>query len=159
MRRGTGRVLASAAAQFQAADCAAEALVAPPTQQPRRVGRALPSARGGPWTWQRTLSSASAMSSPIWSSLPDEIDATARISFRDETGCARFLSSCSRNATVLSMPFFSGTGFRPDETACMPYVIISRARMDAVVVPSPAESLVRPATCVRRRVRPLGRCE
>lgn len=58
-----------------------------------------------------------------------------------------FFSSSSTNAsTVLSIPFFIETGFAPEVTLKSPSLIISRARIDAVVVPSPAESLVLLAT-------------
>lgn len=48
--------------------------------------------------------------------------------------------------TVLSIPFFIETGFAPKATATNPDLIISRAKMIAVVVPSPVESFVLVAT-------------
>eukprot|EP00955_Chlamydomonas_euryale_P038381 351086-Chlamydomonas_euryale.AAC.3 len=54
-----------------------------------------------------------------------------------------FLTRC---AHVLSMPRLRKMGLAPDVTYCRPYRTISRASTLAVVVPSPAESLVRPAT-------------
>ena len=44
------------------------------------------------------------------------------------------------------MPLLMEIGLAPAVTDCKPRRIISRARTDAVVVPSPAESFVRPAT-------------
>jgi hypothetical protein len=62
------------------------------------------------------------------------------------TGLANFSSSSIKPATVLSIPFLIDTGLAPDVTLRSPSLIISRARIEAVVVPSPAESLVLLAT-------------
>lgn len=68
------------------------------------------------------------------------------MSSRPLTGLAFFSSSSIKPSTVLSMPLFKDTGFAPDVTLNRPSLMISRARTDAVVVPSPAESLVLLAT-------------
>ena len=94
-----------------------------------------------------TLSMASAIMAPMMSSFPAEIEAMALMSSRPLTGLALFSSSSTRADTVLSMPFFTETGLAPEVTLKRPSLMISRARTDAVVVPSPAESLVLLATC------------
>lgn len=71
------------------------------------------------------------------------------MSSRPLTGRALFSSSSTRPATVLSIPFFTETGLAPEVTLKRPSLMISRARTDAVVVPSPAESLVLLATYER----------
>jgi len=68
------------------------------------------------------------------------------MSSRPLTGLALFSNSSTKPCTVLSIPFLIETGFAPDVTLKSPNLIISRARTDAVVVPSPAESLVLLAT-------------
>jgi len=68
------------------------------------------------------------------------------MSSRPLTGLAFFSSSSTKPCTVLSIPLFIETGFAPEVTLKSPSLIISRARTDAVVVPSPAESLVLLAT-------------
>ena len=68
------------------------------------------------------------------------------ISSRPLTGLALFSNSSTNPWTVLSIPFFIETGFAPEVTLKRPNLMISRARTDAVVVPSPAESLVLLAT-------------
>mmetsp|Transcript_33075 Transcript_33075/g.78438 ORF Transcript_33075/g.78438 Transcript_33075/m.78438 type:complete len:301 (+) Transcript_33075:166-1068(+) len=93
-----------------------------------------------------TLSRASAMSWPTNSSLPAEIEATALIWSKPETGRAFSRSFSMRKLQVLSMPRLTNTGFAPEVTTCMPNLMSSAASTQAVVVPSPAASLVRPAT-------------
>ncbi|WVZ02530.1 hypothetical protein V8G54_023336 [Vigna mungo] len=97
-----------------------------------------------------TLSIASAIICPINSSFPAEIDATALISSPPLTGLAFFSNSSTNPCTVLSIPLLRDTGFAPEVTLRSPSLIISRARTEAVVVPSPAESLVLLATSLIR---------
>jgi hypothetical protein len=73
------------------------------------------------------------------------------MSLRPCTGLAFSLSLPTRYSAVLSMPRLTAIGLAPAVTHCRPKWIISRARHAAVVVPSPAASLVRPATCARGR--------
>lgn len=56
------------------------------------------------------------------------------------------LSFSTKCAHVFSMPFLTDIGFAPALTACKPKWMSSLANTDAVVVPSPAESFVLPAT-------------
>ena len=63
------------------------------------------------------------------------------------TGFAFSLSLPTKNEQVLSMPRLMLMGLAPLVTAWRPKWMISRASTDAVVVPSPALSFVRPATC------------
>uniref|UniRef100_A0A7C8YGV3 Uncharacterized protein n=1 Tax=Opuntia streptacantha TaxID=393608 RepID=A0A7C8YGV3_OPUST len=93
-----------------------------------------------------TLSMASAIMVPINSSFPEEMEAMALMSSRPLTGLAFFSSSSTNPWIVLSIPLFKDTGFAPAVTLSRPCLIISRARTDAVVVPSPAESFVLLAT-------------
>mmetsp|Transcript_46071 Transcript_46071/g.73775 ORF Transcript_46071/g.73775 Transcript_46071/m.73775 type:complete len:344 (-) Transcript_46071:256-1287(-) len=93
-----------------------------------------------------TFSMASAIMAPISSLLPAEMDATALMSELPLMGLASSSSLSVRKRRVLSMPFLMEMGLAPAVTDCRPRRIISRASTDAVVVPSPAESLVRPAT-------------
>lgn len=71
------------------------------------------------------------------------------ISLRPLTGRDLFSSSSTSPWTVLSIPFLMETGFAPEVTLSSPRLMISRARTEAVVVPSPAESFVLLATCKR----------
>mmetsp|Transcript_15912 Transcript_15912/g.40427 ORF Transcript_15912/g.40427 Transcript_15912/m.40427 type:complete len:248 (-) Transcript_15912:145-888(-) len=93
-----------------------------------------------------TLSSASAIILPMDSSLPAEMAATALIWSKPFTGREFSFSLPSRKVHVLSMPRLTATGLAPLVTTWMPYLMISAASTHAVVVPSPAASLVRPAT-------------
>ena len=52
------------------------------------------------------------------------------------------LSAFTASSTAASMPFFTSIGFAPAATFFMPSRIIAWARRVAVVVPSPATSLV-----------------
>ena len=65
------------------------------------------------------------------------------------TGLAFFSNSSTKPCTVLSIPLLRDTGFAPEVTLRSPSLIISRARTEAVVVPSPAESLVLLATLIK----------
>lgn len=69
------------------------------------------------------------------------------ITSRPWTCRALFLSSAISPTTVLSIPFLIETGFAPAVTFKSPSLINSLAKTEAVVVPSPAESLVLLATC------------
>lgn len=68
------------------------------------------------------------------------------ISAEPLTGRALALSLPTRNSHVLSMPRLMLMGLAPAVTFCRPKRMSSRASTEAVVVPSPALSLVRPAT-------------
>src|SRR6202521_6426815 len=92
-----------------------------------------------------TLSIASAMSDPIcWSW--DEIAATWATSSWPLMGTESLLISSTTAWTAFSMPILSCIGFAPAVTLRKPSLIIVWARMVAVVVPSPATSLVFVAT-------------
>mmetsp|Transcript_10800 Transcript_10800/g.40036 ORF Transcript_10800/g.40036 Transcript_10800/m.40036 type:complete len:313 (+) Transcript_10800:808-1746(+) len=93
-----------------------------------------------------TFSIASAIISPISSLFPAEIEATALISTLPLIGFASSSSFSVQNARVLVMPLLMEMGFAPAVTDCRPRRIISRAKTEAVVVPSPALSFVLPAT-------------
>mmetsp|Transcript_13114 Transcript_13114/g.27682 ORF Transcript_13114/g.27682 Transcript_13114/m.27682 type:complete len:262 (-) Transcript_13114:18-803(-) len=93
-----------------------------------------------------TLSRASAIMSPMASSFPAEMDATALMSSLPSMGLAFFLSSVIKNSHALSIPFFTLMGFAPLSMYCRPYLMSSLARTLAVVVPSPAVSFAFPAT-------------
>ena len=92
-----------------------------------------------------TFSMASAMTSPI-SSSPAEIVATRAIWSLPEISvdcCLMFSTICS---TASSMPFLSASGFAPAATFFRPSRTMAWASTVAVVVPSPATSLVAVAT-------------
>src|SRR3954471_610010 len=92
-----------------------------------------------------TLSMASAMTSPMAGSAA-EIDATWAISALSSISLACFLIASTAAATALSMPRFSAIGLAPAATLRMPSCTSACARTVAVVVPSPARSLVLVAT-------------
>src|SRR5256884_6698450 len=92
-----------------------------------------------------TLSIASAMSSPILASW-DEIAATWATSSWPLTGTASLLISSTTASTAFSIPILSCIGFAPAVTLRKPSLIMVWARIVAVVVPSPATSLVLVAT-------------
>ena len=71
---------------------------------------------------------------------------TWAISFDPETGFERFLRSSTTLVTARSMPRFRSIGFMPAATDFMPSRTIAWASTVAVVVPSPAMSLVFEAT-------------
>jgi hypothetical protein len=92
-----------------------------------------------------TLSKASAMVSPMEGSCADSA-ATEAISSLDSISRA-FSSSRSETAvTAWSMPRFRPEGAAPAATLRRPSLTIAWARTVAVVVPSPAMSLVLVAT-------------
>src|SRR5438128_11213806 len=92
-----------------------------------------------------TLSIASAMSVPICGSWL-EMAATCATSSWPLMGTASFLISSTTASTAFSMPIFSCMGLAPAVTLRKPSLIMVWARIVAVVVPSPATSLVLVAT-------------
>src|SRR2546426_1748690 len=92
-----------------------------------------------------TLSIASAMRSPITESW-DEIAATLATSSWPLTGTESFLISSTTAWTAFSIPILSCIGLAPAVTLRKPSLIMVCARIVAVVVPSPATSLVLVAT-------------
>ena len=79
-------------------------------------------------------------------SLLAAIDATCAISFLPFTGIDISLSLAAISATAFSMPAFIWIGFTPATTARRPSLKTASASTVAVVVPSPATSLVLLAT-------------
>src|ERR1700676_567870 len=88
---------------------------------------------------------ASEISLPISSSLA-EIDATCAIFSGVSTFWTSFSISATVISTALSMPFLMSSGFEPAVTLRRPSRMIACASTVAVVVPSPAMSLVFDAT-------------
>src|SRR5437762_2952193 len=93
-----------------------------------------------------TFSIASAIRSPISLSLLAEMEPTCAISFFPLVGTLIFLRSSTTAATAASMPRLSAIGLTPAVTFLRPSRKIAWARTVAVVVPSPARSLVLVAT-------------
>src|SRR6478672_7059419 len=93
-----------------------------------------------------TFSIASAIFSPTMVSPLAAMLPTWPISFDPETGLERFLRSSTTLVTARSMPRLRSIGFMPAATDFMPSRTIDWARTVAVVVPSPAMSLVFDAT-------------
>ena len=71
---------------------------------------------------------------------------TWAISLEVVVGLEAFFSSSDQGGTALSMPRFRSMGFRPAATYFMPSRTMAWASTVAVVVPSPALSLVLEAT-------------
>ncbi len=92
-----------------------------------------------------TLSMASASTSPMALSAA-EMDATCAISVLPPTSLDCFLMLSTAAWTPFSMPFFRPVGLAPAATLRRPSVISDCASTVAVVVPSPATSLVLVAT-------------
>src|SRR6266536_1092418 len=92
-----------------------------------------------------TLSMASAISSPIFSSW-DEMAAMCATSSWPFTATATRLISSTTASTARSMPVLRIIGLAPAVTLRKPSLIMVWARIVAVVVPSPATSLVLVAT-------------
>ncbi len=92
-----------------------------------------------------TLVNASAISLPISASCA-EIVATWAISSCSPTSRAAATSCSDTAAAAASMPFLSAIGLAPAVTALRPSRTIACASTVAVVVPSPATSLVLVAT-------------
>src|ERR1700728_3377089 len=116
-----------------------------------------------PSTISTSVSSAFASSTVMTPSLPtfciawaiilptllsplDEIVPTCSISADEPTFFERFLISAMTAATARSMPRFRSIGFMPAATALAPSLTMAAASTVAVVVPSPASSLVFCAT-------------
>src|SRR5881227_3726542 len=93
-----------------------------------------------------TLSIASAMIWPIDSSLLAEMEPTCEISLLVVVGLDCFFRPSTSVATARSMPRFRSIGFMPAATYFMPSRTMAWASTVAVVVPSPALSLVLEAT-------------
>ena len=92
-----------------------------------------------------TLSIDSAISLPIYSS-PDEIVATRAISDEPFTFLEFAFIASIAASTAFFMPLRSTIGFAPEVTFFIPSLISAWAKTVAVVVPSPAISLVLVAT-------------
>src|SRR6476646_9542876 len=93
-----------------------------------------------------TFSIASAIFSPTSLSPLAEIIPTCAISLESETSFERAFKSATTFWTARSMPRLRSIGFMPAATDFMPSRTIAWARTVAVVVPSPAMSLVFEAT-------------
>src|SRR5437763_1244527 len=93
-----------------------------------------------------TFCIACAIISPTSRSPLAEIVPTCAISSLVETFFDRFPMSATTASTARSMPRFRSIGFMPAATALAPSRTIAWARTVAVVVPSPARSLVFDAT-------------
>mmetsp|Transcript_1081 Transcript_1081/g.1537 ORF Transcript_1081/g.1537 Transcript_1081/m.1537 type:complete len:230 (-) Transcript_1081:205-894(-) len=89
---------------------------------------------------------AEAINDPIVLSLFAEIVATCVTSSLPTTGLARVLSSSTTASTAVVIPRWISIGFMPAATALHPSRKIARDKIVAVVVPSPAMSLVLDAT-------------
>src|SRR5215470_4574440 len=83
---------------------------------------------------------------PIAASPLAEMVPTCATSEEDATGLARFSRSFTTALTAISMPRFKSIGFMPAATDLPPSRTIACASTVAVVVPSPAVSLVLDAT-------------
>ena len=92
-----------------------------------------------------TFSMASAIMPPT-SSVSAEIAATRAISSLVSISLERFLMSSTTCSTALSIPLRISIGFAPAATLRRPSLTMACARTVAVVVPSPATSLVFVAT-------------
>src|ERR1700754_1595204 len=93
-----------------------------------------------------TLDMAWAIMSPTSLSPLAEMVPTWPISSLDFTFLERFLRSATTASTAFSMPRFRSIGFMPAATDLAPSRTMARASTVAVVVPSPATSLVLEAT-------------
>ena len=89
---------------------------------------------------------ASAMKRPIWASPLAEMVPTWATSSESLTGREAALIAATTLVVARSIPRFRSIGFMPAATAFMPSRTMAWARTVAVVVPSPASSLVREAT-------------
>jgi len=96
-----------------------------------------------------TFSIALAISSPMVRSLLALIEATCEISSLSLIIFACFLISTTASATALSIPRRIPIGFTPAATLFIPSLVMDQASTVAVVVPSPATSLVLVATSFR----------
>ena len=92
-----------------------------------------------------TFSMASAISLPMVSS-PEDTVPTRAMAAESDTGTELALMASTATATALSMPRLRSIGFMPAATNFMPSSMMACASRVAVVVPSPATSLVLVAT-------------
>ena len=92
-----------------------------------------------------TLSMAPATISPTTESREETV-ATLAISSLEDTSVARALSSSTTASAAAEIPLFSSIGFAPAATLRRPSLMMAWASNVAVVVPSPAMSLVFTAT-------------
>ena len=92
-----------------------------------------------------TAAMASAIMLPISWSLA-LMEATWAICSLVEIAWLIFFKLATIDATFFSMPFLISIGLTPEETNFRPSVIMACAKIVAVVVPSPASSLVLEAT-------------
>ncbi len=92
-----------------------------------------------------TLSTASAIVSPIWGSAA-EMAPTLAISALSSTSLDWFLIASTASSVARSMPRLSAIGFAPAATLRRPSFTMAWASTVAVVVPSPATSSVFLAT-------------
>ena len=90
---------------------------------------------------EETFSMASAISLPI-SSSPEDTAPTRAMSLEPSTVLACFFTSATAASTALAMPFFTTMGLAPAARFFRPSWIMAWASRVAVVVPSPATSLV-----------------
>ena len=90
---------------------------------------------------------ASAINWPI-SSSPEDTAPTWAIASSVSTVLDWCFNSLTATSTALAIPFLINIGFAPAVTFLRPSLIIAWAKTVAVVVPSPATSLVLVATCL-----------
>ena len=95
-----------------------------------------------------TLSMASAMMLPMLSSELAEMEPTWAISLLVEQGLELALRASTATVTARSMPRLMSVGLAPAVTDFSPSRTMACASTVAVVVPSPATSLVFDATCL-----------
>mmetsp|Transcript_38677 Transcript_38677/g.116886 ORF Transcript_38677/g.116886 Transcript_38677/m.116886 type:complete len:321 (-) Transcript_38677:20-982(-) len=95
-----------------------------------------------------TFSNALVIMSPMWPSPLAAIVATLRMLAGDSIVVACAARSSRTTLAPASMPRLMSMGFMPAATALQPSRKMARARTVAVVVPSPATSLVLLATCL-----------
>ena len=93
-----------------------------------------------------SLSKIPAMISPILVSPLAEIVATLAISYFPLIGFESTFNSATTVSTAIKIPLLKSIGFIPAATDLHPSLKIALARIVAVVVPSPAVSLVLLAT-------------
>ncbi|CAM3388814.1 hypothetical protein SARU107417_08175 [Salinibacter ruber] len=104
-----------------------------------------------------TRSNASAMRSPIASSLLAEIVATCEMRSLPSTGSLWLRRCVTTSSAAAVMPRFTSIGLAPDVTLFMPALMTDWASTVAVVVPSPASSLVFDAASFSTWAPMLGR--
>mmetsp|Transcript_24340 Transcript_24340/g.32607 ORF Transcript_24340/g.32607 Transcript_24340/m.32607 type:complete len:331 (+) Transcript_24340:677-1669(+) len=97
-----------------------------------------------------SLSKMPEISPPMWPSLLAEMVATFLISSELWMGMESSLRPSTTSSTAIWMPRRRSIGFMPAATDLQPSLKIARARIVAVVVPSPASSLALDATCLTR---------